>query len=171
MLWLNSDCKWIQFSPTCEDNFVISSRSVGSEESILRCNWKEKYDSWIFNLRKLKFCLFWIQHFLPRNFRRHYYSEYFFLKSWFITISHFSLLYHFFIIIIMSPLWYCHYCLRRTEAVTSLLSLRTFQIPIQKQAHSPNTKSIFLCFSKFLCPLQPSGNECQMGPWLYFLKI
>lgn len=75
MLWLKSDCKWVQSSSTCDDNFTSSSKSTGSEGSILRCNWggevTVKLDI------SVKYTKLWFL-FLPRKLWREYLNISFF---------------------------------------------------------------------------------------------
>lgn len=138
MLWLKSDCKWIQFSSTCDDNFVNSSRSTGSEGSNLRCNWKKN----IVTFKKIKILFILDLTFLPRNSRRYYsiFSLDAGLLPISISLSSIELL-------LWVPLWYC-LSLSRTEAVITLLYLRNVLIRMQKQGPSSNTNSVFLCFFK-----------------------
>lgn len=153
---MKSDCKWIQFSSTCDDNFVSSSRSTGSEGSNLRCNWKKN----IVTFKKIKILLILDSTFLSRTSRRYY--SIFSLGNLLPVPIFFSYIE----ILLWVPLWYC-LSLSRTEAVITLLHLS--KVLMQKQGPSSNTNSVFLGFFKVSLFI---GNYWWMidGPLLYFLK-
>lgn len=155
MLWLKSDCKWIQFSSNCDANFVISSRSTGSEGSIFRCNWKEK---WQLNSQRKKSKILFILDLTVLQGTSEDTILDFFLKGWFITLSHLPLLCY-------ESSWFCH-SFSKTEVMT-LLYLRRVLIHIKKQSPSPKFTTVVnlgkntgtVCsISNFLIYILPSTN-------------
>ena len=102
------------------------------------------------HVRKVKFCWCWILLFYnePQKTR----LLIFFLKGWFITISHLPLLYY-------ESSWFCH-SLSKTEVMT-LLYLRRVLIHIKKQ--SPSSK-----FTTVVNFGKNTGTICSISNFLSY---